>query len=240
MENLKDSIQQYYDDTATIYNTKHGVDLYGNTWGLKKYYLPLFDKYIPDNLDMLEIGCGTGKYTEIMNKRAKKVIGMDISDNMLDMARKRVPGVEFIQGDCEKLDMFEDGQFDIVYGVNAFSYFPNKEEALKSIHRVLKKDGIFMLIDVNGPNPVYLIAYMIGRMDIDDWYSYLRKNTLKYLVPMLENGGFEIKHKDIINWIPNALPKSIVLSAIPFDFVLSRIPFIKKFAMRTILVATKN
>lgn len=240
MTELKNSIRRYYDDIANIYNIKHGVDLYGCQWGIKKYYLPLIERFIPKNSEILEIGCGTGKYTEILKKDAKRICGVDISSKMIEMAKKRSPNVEFIVGDCEALRDFKDEEFDVVAGFNTFSYFPNKPKALFSIHRVLRKGGIFFDLDMNGLSFIYYIISFMRMNEMEKWHKYIRENTLQNLLPIFNKAGFDIIHKDILNWIPNALHKPIVSLLIPIDSVFSRFPIIKKFAMRLIIVGRKR
>lgn len=240
MDNIKDFIREYYEETAPKYNVKHGVDLYGNEWGLKHYYLGLIAKFIPDNSRILEIGCGTGKYTQILAKKASVIRGIDISPNMVAAAKERNPGVEFSVGDCEKLEGFGDGQFDVVAGFNVFSYFPRKQEALHSISRVLRKGGMFFDLDMNGASPYYSMMAALGWNELGKWHHLIKESTIGNLSPMLEHAGFEIKHSASMVWIPNALGKTAVTLLIPADAVLSRIPFVKNYAMRILLVAVKK
>ncbi len=60
---------------------------------------------------VLELGCGTGKNTEWLVTKAKKVIGIDFSEKMLGKAREKISAdkVTFIQGDLTRKWEVEDG-----------------------------------------------------------------------------------------------------------------------------------
>lgn len=240
MVKLEDSIKEYYDNVANIYNVKHGVDLYGCQWGIKKYYLPLIKRFIPGNSEILEIGCGTGKYTEILKKGAKRICGVDISPEMIKMAKKRNPDVQFIVANCETLLDFKEEEFDVVAGLNVFSYFQNKPKALSSINRVLKRGGIFFDLDMNGLSPFYYLMSFIKKNELEKWHNYIKESTLQNLSLILDKAGFDIIHKDTLNWIPNALNKPMVSLLIPADLVFSHLSITKRFAMRIIILGRKR
>jgi len=107
---------------------------------------------IPENPTVLDVGCGTGISTFEVMKRARgegKFYGVDISGKMVEKAKRRAREegyacCEFHQGDAERLD-FPDSMFDLVVSNVAFHWFPNKLNALREMHRVLKPDGVVAL-----------------------------------------------------------------------------------------------
>lgn len=240
MNNLKNAVIKYYDDIAGIYNIKHGVDLYGCEWGINKYYLPLIQHFVNKNSEILEIGCGTGKYTGILKKNAKRICGIDISPKMIDVAKKSNSDVRFIVGDSEKLLDFKNEEFDVVAGFNTFSYYPNKLDALHSINRVLKRGGIFFDLDMNGLCPIYYILSLIGINEMKNWYRYIKESTIKNLLSVFNEAGFDIVYTNALNWIPNALNRNAVLMLAPMNSILSNLPLIRKFAMRIVIVGRKR
>ncbi len=102
------------------------------------------------NIKILDVGCGTGDTLVIISKLSTaKLYGLDISKNMLLRARKKLGRkAKLILGDVEKIP-FEDNYFDYVLNTEAFHHFPNPNKSLKEINRVLKKDGKFILADLN-------------------------------------------------------------------------------------------
>lgn len=241
MDSMKKGIVEYYDAVAKVYNIQHGVGLYGREWGLKNYYMGLFNKYITKNKDkdILEIGCGTGKYTEIFKTFTDSLTAIDISSGMIDEAKKINPEVDFYIGDCEELSDFEDSSFDIVVGIYTFAYYPNKLKALNSIKRVLRPGGIFFNLDMNGLSPIYAYTAYKKTNNMDIWHKYIKENTLKNLSKLYDNAGFTIIHKNNINWVPHTLSKKYVNLCSPIDKIFSKIPIIRQYALRIVIIAKK-
>jgi demethylmenaquinone methyltransferase/2-methoxy-6-polyprenyl-1,4-benzoquinol methylase len=110
----------------------------------------------PDSI--LDIATGTGdlaiKFASAT--QANRIIGLDLSEGMLSMAKKKISGSEisekliFVQGDSEALD-FEDNLFDVVTVSFGIRNFENLEKGLSEIYRVLKKDGLFVILETSVP-----------------------------------------------------------------------------------------
>ena len=62
---------------------------------------------------VLDCGCGTGRFADLFEQRGARVVGMDTSENMIKIAKKKVPSAEFIIGDVFNMP-FKESQFDIV------------------------------------------------------------------------------------------------------------------------------
>lgn len=92
---------------------------------------------------ILDMGCGTGLYTRILKRRGAKVCGIDISEGMLTIARREVPGVEFVHGTAEKLP-YKNKSFDIVLAALMMEYFSSWDKVLEEVRRVLKPKGVFV------------------------------------------------------------------------------------------------
>ncbi|MBU0957683.1 MAG: methyltransferase domain-containing protein [Nanoarchaeota archaeon] len=92
---------------------------------------------------ILDLGCGPGRYANILSKKGAKVIGLDNSINSLEIAKGEAPKAEFILGDVEKLP-FKSGTFDIVLSALVIGHLKNWDKVFKEVKRVLKKNGIFV------------------------------------------------------------------------------------------------
>ncbi len=102
---------------------------------------------------ILEVGCGTGNLTRELVKLGYEVVGVDVSEGMLEVARKKVPGVRFVRADVRDLALGEE--YDAV--VSTFDSLNNllTEEdlalAFRRIKEHLKPRGIFVG-DLNTPH----------------------------------------------------------------------------------------
>jgi ubiquinone/menaquinone biosynthesis C-methylase UbiE len=83
---------------------------------------------LPDGARVLDLGCGAGiPFTRLLAERFE-VIGVDISEAQLDLARKNVPGATFVHGDFSDL-AFPDGSFDGITAFYSISHVPHDEHA---------------------------------------------------------------------------------------------------------------
>jgi ubiquinone/menaquinone biosynthesis C-methylase UbiE/LmbE family N-acetylglucosaminyl deacetylase len=107
---------------------------------------------------ILELGCGAGEFSANLIRRGFIVIGTDISEKMLELARKNCAdiGLEgnavFQLGDVEQLDLPDDS-FDVVIAIGQIEHVSWDRWALQEIHRVLKPGGYLIM---TAPNRVGL------------------------------------------------------------------------------------
>jgi len=129
---------------------------------LRKYSEePSFKKHIGNvkGLKILDIACGNGNYTRSLKKLgAKKIIGIDISEKMLELAKesehKKPLGIHYLKFDALNLPKIDN--FDIVTAFWLLHYAKTKnilEKFCKNIYDNLKKDGRFFTILPNPKNP---------------------------------------------------------------------------------------
>lgn len=94
----------------------------------------------------LEMGCGNGRMTEFLAKEFSYVFAVDISQEMLDLARKRLAGynnIDFIQSDGTKFNL-PDESIDFVFSYLVLQHFPTKKmvkKTLEEFYRLLKIGG---------------------------------------------------------------------------------------------------
>lgn len=98
-----------------------------------------------DDLDILEIGCGTGKNTEFLQTKAKYLIGADFSAQMLERAKQKITSenVEFRQLDLRESWEFSDDSFDLITCSLALEHIENIDFVFAESHRVLRENGRF-------------------------------------------------------------------------------------------------
>lgn len=95
---------------------------------------------------VLEVGCGTGNYVIALNLlKGCQAWGIDISEEMLSIAKKRTSSINFIVQDAIKLD-FPNEFFDFVFSVNVIHHIENHQRYYKEAYRVLKYGGIIATV----------------------------------------------------------------------------------------------
>lgn len=96
-----------------------------------------------NNPKVLDIGCGPGRDAKTFVEEDIEVIGIDISEEMLNIARKTVPDAEFKKIDMRNLP-FDSNSFDGIWSAGSLQHIPKEEmdELLSDLYRVLKDGGI--------------------------------------------------------------------------------------------------
>ena len=95
----------------------------------------------------LDLGCGTGEMLKLILQKDphKELCGIDLSEEMLAVAKSKLPEqVKLLLGDSEVLP-FPDNAFDVVYCNDSFHHYPAPQNVLREVNRVLKHGGIFMI-----------------------------------------------------------------------------------------------
>jgi len=98
-----------------------------------------------ENLEILEIGCGTGKNTAFLQTFAKRLTGADFSPEMLSIAKTKITGetVEFRQLDLRERWDLHDNSFDLITCSLALEHIENIDFVFAQANRVLKNGGRF-------------------------------------------------------------------------------------------------
>ena len=93
-------------------------------------------------MSILDIGCGPGYVSAAAAERGANPIGLDFSREMIAIAKKMFPNIEFREGDAQNLP-FADASFDRVVANFALLHLAEPERACAEAQRVLKAGGKF-------------------------------------------------------------------------------------------------
>jgi ubiquinone/menaquinone biosynthesis C-methylase UbiE len=113
---------------------------------------------VPDEARVLDVGCGSGWATRLLAQKASKgrVLGIDISDEMIKIARDSsasFSNIDFRVASAEAIP-FADDEFTNAFSMESLYYYGNMAAALCEIHRVLAPGGSFVsVIDLYLENP---------------------------------------------------------------------------------------
>lgn len=171
-------------------------------WGERRAFERLVGKVKPGGT-VLDVACGTGRYTELLLQHGYKVGGIDISPQMLAVACQQIgahPDLLFLrEGDAERLP-FGAAQFDAITCMRLYHRIPPsvRVEMLKETRRVAKEWGIFFfgistpwldarrwvrkqfLRRVSNPFPVPM-TQMLAELDNAGWQAIDRAWVLPFL-----------------------------------------------------------
>lgn len=117
---------------------------------------------IGDGTRYLDAGCGAGLAAQMAAALGAEVSGIDAADELLAIARSRVPDADFRQGDLERLP-FADAAFDVVTGFNSFQYAGNPGVALTEARRVCKPGGSVVIVTWGDPEGMEATA-LVGAL----------------------------------------------------------------------------
>lgn len=182
------------------------------------------------NSKILDVGCGAGNFLVEAEKRELEIYGLDLSDYILNKAKKKVKGNFFI-GNGEKLP-FQTNEFDFVTCIGALEHFPHPDEGIKEIARVMKKNGVCLF---HVPNLMFLghiyMAYKYGIMPSENKQSFSEVfYTYKGWKNMIEKNGLEIVYCDVFNDMSETQRVNNFIKFL-WQFVISRfVPFNLSYA----------
>jgi ubiquinone/menaquinone biosynthesis C-methylase UbiE len=107
---------------------------------------------------VLDAGCGSGMFCEMASEKGASVMGLDASNALLDLARRRAPRASFFEGEMESLP-FVDGTFDVVTLLNSLHHTSMPLKTLKEARRVLRPSGRVAIAAWSRPEECKIAEY---------------------------------------------------------------------------------
>jgi demethylmenaquinone methyltransferase / 2-methoxy-6-polyprenyl-1,4-benzoquinol methylase len=212
----KEQVAQMFDTISENYDGLNKVISLGTDAAWKKKILEMVKKQKPNSI--LDIATGTGDLAILFAQTtATEIIGLDISQGMLDIGKKKIADknlnekIKMVLGDGESIP-YQDNYFDVITVAYGVRNFENLEKGLADILRVLKPNGTFIILETSVPTKfpfkqgyyVYtnFIMPTIGKLFSKDKkaYSYLSNSAQNFpfgeaLNNILRKIGFiEVKH----------------------------------------------
>lgn len=135
----------HYDQFAQFYDNGTSTDNVEKV----KFLIEIIQRLNPEAKNLLEIACGTGNVLDLLSSRYE-VAGLDLSPKMLDIARAKLPGVSFYEGDMTKFEL--DKKFDVILcifdSINHLVDFDQWKATFDSVKAHLNDGGVF-IVDIN-------------------------------------------------------------------------------------------
>ncbi|MFW9982039.1 MAG: class I SAM-dependent methyltransferase [Candidatus Thorarchaeota archaeon] len=173
------TVEESYDKMGLTYHNYRDNEKFNRE-------LVKFAELLPNSGQVLDAGCGVGlPVSQFLVKNGFKVIGVDISKKMVELAKENVPEGTFFQKNILELD-FPDDFFDGIICVYTLWHIPrvNHSIIIENFHRMLKDDGILVLN--TGVNESEGMSQFFGEPML--WSTNDPKKTLTFV----RNSGFDI------------------------------------------------
>lgn len=177
----------------------------------------LFEDYLIPGERVLDLGCGNGRWFRLFQEKKVNYIGVDSSEKLIEIAKKKYPEAKFQVADALHLP-FPNNFFDKIYSIAVLHHIPSEELRLgflKEIRRVLKPEGLLILTvwKLQQRKETFLllkytILKLIGKSKLDfkdilepwgkkikRYYHYFSK---KELVNLVKREEFEIREIGLI------------------------------------------
>lgn len=195
----KAQVTKMFDEVSYNYDFLNRVLTFGLDIAWRKKVVKLVQNHTKNvaNKQFLDIATGTGDLAIMLaNIKDAKIIGLDISKGMLDVGIKKVKDkkldqqIEMVLGDSEKLP-FDDNTFDAITVGFGVRNFEDLDAGLQEIHRVLKNEGVFVVLETSQPEKFPM--------------KQLFKFYSKYIIPTV--GGLFSKDKKAYDYLPESAAK---------------------------------
>ncbi|MGB5528772.1 MAG: methyltransferase domain-containing protein [Ignavibacteriaceae bacterium] len=160
-------------------------------------------KKLNDLGEVLELGCGTGCFTEAIAKNSNQVFATDLSEELLENAKKRLNSVKHITFQKENCysTSFESDKFDTVFMANLIHVIENPLRVLQECYRILKDNGLLIITSFTSHEMKTLEIIKLGFRYIKVW-GKPPKHTHRFspnsLGALMESTGFSIEESKIL------------------------------------------
>jgi SAM-dependent methyltransferase len=136
----------------------------------------------------LEIGCGIGRCVEKLAREMRLAVGIDVAQNMLELARVRCGGIEgvgLVRSSGRDLAAVRDASFDVVLAVDSFPYLVRSGAELAAGHirdarRVLKSGGSLLILNYSYRGDTEADRTDIARLAAESHFEICRNGTREF------------------------------------------------------------
>ncbi len=200
MESKQQKIIAMFDEIAESYDLANrimscGIDIAWRKKACKLAFCNLSEETLK-NLRIVDVACGTGDMISHWQKNATKenvviedIIGLDPSEEMLKIARKKLPNVTFIRSEATSIPI-EDASTDVLSIAYGIRNVIERDRALKEFARVIKKGGILVILEFTKCEDKSLLEHIMG------FYT-------KHILPFI--GGIISKNYRAYRYLPDSI-----------------------------------
>lgn len=174
---------------AELYDTKMNF--------VSKYGVKVLELLQPNEGErILDLGCGTGDLTHELVQAGVEAVGIDLSAEMIEKARKKYPGISFMQANAETYRVGEP--FDAVFSNAALHWMKRPELVIETIYQALKPGGRFVA-EFGGKGNVEQVCQGIATVSQQHGLDAQERNpwyfpSIGEYTSLLEKHGFHVDY----------------------------------------------
>ena len=218
----------------------------------KEVLSKLFAEMDSEQKSLMDFACGTGRWTQLLEKHFKETTGVDVSEEMIALARQKCEKSQFFVTDItsDTVDTeLQSKQFDVI---TAFRFYKNAEEQLRravteAIPKYLKNDGLFIFdLHLNTFSFMGILANIIRLLRLQKLLGtgnlMIRTISLNNIKKLFENSPFEIIDYYGMGTLPGRsnytiLPKRLLYKIETF---LTNRKILRAFSYNILVIAKKR
>jgi SAM-dependent methyltransferase len=221
-----DSIATVYDDSLPAHVVEH--------------YLRKRTRYIVEHCprgEGLDVGCGTGALASRLAGEGYRMAGVDTSEGMLDVLRRRSPAVHAVKASGTELP-FAGDSFDLVLSVAVMHHIADPGEVRRTLAemvRVARPGGRILVWDHNPRNRYW--KRLMARVPQDTGEERLIPEG--EILGGLRAAGGRILRSDKLGMVPDFVPRAGLRAAAAAERTVERTPLAGRLTAHNVILATK-
>jgi demethylmenaquinone methyltransferase / 2-methoxy-6-polyprenyl-1,4-benzoquinol methylase len=189
----KSTVQQMFDDISPKYDFLNHFLSFGVDFIWRKKLVAMLSQKHP--LRILDVATGTGDVAiSLASLNPEQIVGIDISDKMLNIARRKVTEkglqevISFKQGDAERIP-FADGAFDAVTVAFGVRNYEDLCKGLSEMKRVLRPGGTMMILEFSHP----------AATPFKQFYRFYSRSVIPFIGKLISS------HSDAYTYLPESV-----------------------------------
>jgi ubiquinone/menaquinone biosynthesis C-methylase UbiE len=155
--------------------------LSGEEWGDNGPYDDFLARHIPEHCrEALDVGCGTGAFSRLLAKSSERVLALDLSPKMIELARERsaqFPNIEFEVADVLTRELPAE-EFDCIATIATLHHLPIKE-VLPKLKRALRAGGVLLVLDLFQAEGLSDAVRSALALPLSLWLRLVRRGRLR-------------------------------------------------------------
>lgn len=232
----QEKIVSMFNDIAPTYDTANrvlsmGIDISWRNKACNK----AFELYNKKSIEkIVDVACGTGDMILFWKQNAQKksialknIVGVDPSVGMMEVAKKKLPEVEFIEAFATSMPL-DDNSADIISISYGIRNVVERQKAFLEFARVLKKDGLVVISEFT-KNPK------------ENIFDYITDFYMNKILPIV--GGIISKNKEAYEYLPNSIDDFLTTKNLQEELKNAGLEpiYTKSFSMKisTLIIAKK-